>query len=71
MPPPSSGKLIPKKSGAKKGAGGGDTSRSAVAFNKVRQWRDAGAIDSVETMVTALRADPDTAAWVRDKGEAI
>lgn len=62
-------KLIPKKAGEKK-AGGGDTSRSAVAFNKVRQWRQTDAIDSFDAMVAALRADLDTAAWAREKGEA-
>jgi hypothetical protein len=51
-------------------ANNGDTSRSGVAFRKVRGWRRAGTIGTFEEMVIALRADPDTAEWTREKGEA-
>jgi Family of unknown function (DUF5906) len=45
-----------------------DGSRSAVAFRKGAAHRRAG--DTFEEMVAALRADPETADWVREKGEA-
>jgi P4 family phage/plasmid primase-like protien len=47
---------------------GADKSRSATAFRKGRAAVRAGA--SFEEMVEALRADPETADWVQDKGEA-
>jgi putative DNA primase/helicase len=48
----------------------GDNSRSARAFNKGQALKRNGA--TFEEMVAALRADPDpeTADWVREKGEA-
>jgi hypothetical protein len=45
----------------------GDNSRSAIAFRKGIALRRAG--KSYEEMVEALRADPETAAWVREKGD--
>jgi hypothetical protein len=47
---------------------GADNSRSAVAFRKGAELRRAG--KTFEEMVASLRADPKTAAWVREKGEA-
>jgi putative DNA primase/helicase len=44
-----------------------DQSRSATAFRKGRAAVRAGA--GFEEMVAALRADPQTADWVHDKGE--
>jgi hypothetical protein len=46
----------------------GDNSRSAAAFRKGAALRRAG--KTFEEMVAALRSDPETAAWVREKGEA-
>jgi hypothetical protein len=48
----------------------GDTSRSAIALTKVLGWRRVGTINTYEEMVAALRADPETAEWTREKGEA-
>jgi hypothetical protein len=48
--------------------GGADTSRSAVAFRRGRELRQAGA--TYDEMVAALRADPETADWTAQKGEA-
>ncbi len=45
-----------------------DNSRSAVAFRKGADMRRAGT--TFEEMCAALRADPDTAEWVREKGDA-
>ena len=50
------------------GKGGSDSSRSAVAFRKGAAFRRAG--NSFEQMVEALRTDPETADWVREKGMA-
>jgi hypothetical protein len=47
---------------------GRDASRSAVAFRKGRELRRAG--KSYEEMCEALRSDPDTADWCREKGDA-
>jgi hypothetical protein len=47
--------------------GTGDKSRSATAFRKGAAMRRAG--KTFEEMVDALRADPETSAWCRDKGE--
>jgi hypothetical protein len=55
--------LIPARS-----RGGGDKSRSAIAFRKGAELRRAG--KTFEEMCEALRADPETAEWVREKGEA-
>ncbi len=49
------------------GTGPNDQSRSAAAFRKGAALRRAAA--TFEEMVDALRADPETAAWVREKGE--
>lgn len=54
--------------GGKSRAGGADKSRSATAFRKGRELRRAG--KSFEEMCEALRADPETAAWCREKGDA-
>jgi hypothetical protein len=58
----------PKSEGASSGKGAGDNSRSAAAFRKGAALRRAG--KTFEEMVAALRSDPETAAWVREKGEA-
>jgi hypothetical protein len=51
------------------GAGGsGDNSRSAIAFRKGIALRRAG--KTFEEMVEALRIDPETGDWVREKGAA-
>jgi putative DNA primase/helicase len=56
-------------SGTAKGkTGGTDKSRSATAFGKGAELRRAG--KTYDEMVEALRADPETAHWCRDKGEA-
>jgi hypothetical protein len=47
---------------------GGDNSRSAAAFRKGAALRRAG--KTFEEMVAVLRSDPETAAWVREKGDA-
>ena len=46
--------------------GGADNSRSAIAFRKGAALRGAG--KTFEEMCAALRADPETADWVREKG---
>jgi putative DNA primase/helicase len=46
--------------------GGRDDSRSAIAFANGIAMRRAGL--SYDDMVSALRADPETADWVREKG---
>lgn len=46
----------------------GDSSRSAAAFRKGAALRRAG--KSFEEMVEALRNDPETAQWCREKGDA-
>lgn len=46
---------------------GKDQSRSAVAFGKVHQARRDGL--SFDKMVEALSLDPETAAWVEEKGK--
>lgn len=47
---------------------GADYSRSAIAFRKGAAL--CGARKSFEEMCAALRADPETADWVREKGDA-
>jgi hypothetical protein len=56
--------LIPPKGGDP----GGDNSRSAIAFRKGAALRRAG--KTFEEMCEELRRDPETAEWVREKGEA-
>lgn len=59
--------IPPPKSAASPGKGAtGDNSRSAVAFGKGAALRRNGA--TFDQMVEALRSDPETAAWVREKG---
>ena len=53
---------------AKRASRGADSSRSAVAFRKGIALRAAGR--SYEEMVEALRSDPETAEWCREKGDA-
>ena len=60
-PARSTGKAYGKTAGA-------DNSRSAIAFRKGAALRRAG--KTFPEMVAALRADPETAAWVREKGDA-
>src|SRR5262249_1608187 len=50
------------------GRGGGDHSRSAIAFRKGIVLRREG--KTFEGMSAALRADSETADWVREKGDA-
>jgi len=45
-----------------------DGSRSAAAYRKAAALRRAG--KTFSEMVAALRADPETASWVREKGDA-
>ena len=59
--------LIPRPRSSSTSKRGGD-SRSAIAFRKGAEARRAG--KSFEEMAAALRADPETADWVREKGEA-
>ncbi len=62
-------RLIPPAKTASSGkSAGGDNSRSAAAFRKGAAMRRAG--KTFEEFVEALRADPETAAWCREKGEA-
>ena len=56
--------LIPPALAGKAGA---DNSRSAIAFRKGIALRRSG--NTFEEMCAALRADPETAEWVREKGE--
>ena len=53
---------------AKRAPRGTDSSRSAVAFRKGITLRAAGR--PYEEMVEALRSDPETAEWCREKGDA-
>jgi hypothetical protein len=53
---------------SKRTARSADSSRSAVAFRKGTTLRAAGR--SYEEMVEALRSDPETAEWCREKGDA-
>jgi putative DNA primase/helicase len=48
--------------------GATDGSRSAIAYRKTAALRRAG--KTFSEMVAALRGDPETAGWVRDKGDA-
>jgi putative DNA primase/helicase len=49
-------------------AAGGDNSRSAIAFRKGIQFCRQHADCTYEDMAAALRADPATGAWCREKG---
>jgi KaiC/GvpD/RAD55 family RecA-like ATPase len=61
--------IPPTRSGAEgTGKKGADNSRSAIAFRKGASLRRAG--KTFEEMVAALRVDPETAEWVREKGDA-
>jgi hypothetical protein len=53
---------------AGQGKGGGDNSRSGIAFKLAAKLRREGR--SFEEMCAALRADPTTADWAREKGDA-
>jgi hypothetical protein len=59
---------IPPKRGGGATGNNADNSRSAIAFRKGAALRRAG--KTFDEMVAALRADPDTAAWCREKGTA-
>ena len=62
-------KLVPKPPGGRHGAGSGaDSSRSAIAFRRGAALRRQG--KTFEQMCAALRADPETAEWCKEKGEA-
>ena len=56
------------KATATRATSGADSSRSAVAFRKGGALRSAG--KSFAEMVVALRNDPETADWCREKGDA-
>jgi putative DNA primase/helicase len=61
--------LIPSQNQKSLSRGNGlDNSRSAIAFRKGAALLRAG--KSFDEMCAALRADPETADWVREKGEA-
>jgi phage/plasmid-associated DNA primase len=62
--------LIPpaRSGGDHRRKGGGDNSRSAIAFRKGGALRRAG--KTFEEMCEALRGDPETAEWCREKGDA-
>ena len=66
-PPNDTGPRAKAAKGASRRAGR-DPSRSAVAFRKGVALRRAGR--AYEHMVAALRADPETADWCREKGDA-
>jgi putative DNA primase/helicase len=68
MPSGRSG-IPPARSGAdRRGKGGGDNSRSAIALRKGAALHREG--KTFEEMCKALRCDPETAEWVREKGDA-
>jgi hypothetical protein len=52
------------------GSTGGDNSRSAKAFNKGREYCRRHPDCTFEGMAAVLRADPETANWCREKGDA-
>src|SRR5208337_4316993 len=56
------------KGPATRAARSADSSRSAVAFRKGVALRSAGR--TYDEMVEALRTDPETADWCREKGDA-
>ena len=55
---------------AQGGTGAEDRSRSAVAFRLAAELRRSGTVTTFEDVRAALRADPRTADWCREKGEA-
>jgi hypothetical protein len=59
--------LIPPSKRSRALTGCGDNSRSATAFRRGAEMRKGG--KTYEEMVDALRSDPDTAAWCREKGD--
>lgn len=59
--------IPPGGDGGRRSPPGGDRSRSAAAFRLARRLIAADC--SFDQMVAALKADPETADWVRDKGE--
>src|SRR5262249_24413337 len=62
-------RLIPAPRSNNPSAGSGtDNSRSAIAFRKGAELRRVG--KTYEEMVEALASNPETAAWVREKGMA-
>jgi Virulence-associated protein E len=63
-----SGPAFAGNGAAKRASRGADTSRSAVAFREGVALRAAGR--SYDEMVAALRSDPETAEWCREKGDA-
>jgi putative DNA primase/helicase len=60
--------IPPRKPAGSNPGNGADNSRSAIAFRKGGTLCRAG--KSFEEMCAALRADPETADWVRHKGDA-
>jgi hypothetical protein len=62
------GAIPPPRIAGRNGRAIGDNSRSAIAFRKGAALRRAG--KSFKEMCAALRADPETAAWCREKGAA-
>jgi putative DNA primase/helicase len=61
-------RLIPKVQKTGEGHAGRDGSRSAIALRKGAALRRAG--KTFEEMCEALRSDPETADWCREKGDA-
>lgn len=59
---------IARQSRPPRGRGGSDKSRSALAWRNAHALRRAG--KSYAEMVESLTLDPETAEWVRDKGQA-
>jgi hypothetical protein len=64
---PDDGKTEQSATTADTSRSGGNCSRSGAAFRKGFALRRAG--KSFEEMCAALRADPETAEWVKEKGE--
>ena len=60
--------LVPKPKAAVNGSAGADNTRSATALRKCSALRRAG--KTFDEMAAHLRSDPETAEWVREKGEA-
>jgi hypothetical protein len=60
-------RLLPPRAVARPG-GNGDNSRSALAMRKGLALRRTG--KNYDQMVAALKADPETADWCREKGDA-
>ena len=60
--------IPPARSAGVKGRKGADNSRSAIAFRMGSVMRRQG--KTFKQMCEALRTDPETAEWVREKGDA-